>query len=110
MAAPCCHHDIQAQLSHATAAEPYTMITRHGILRERFADVLTDALRASVLRQHGYRVEAIQFAGSEHTSRNIMLRATHAGAEARDNIQGEYIAMTTLWGVQPALARLLQKH
>lgn len=107
MAAPCCHHDIQAQLSQAAAAEPYTMITRHGILRERFADVLTDALRASILRQHGYRVETIQFVGSEHTPRNIMLRATRTGAEAGDNIRREYTTMTKQWGVQPALARLL---
>lgn len=108
MAAPCCHHDIQAQLSRAAAFEPYTMITRHGILRERFADVLTDALRASILRQHGYRVETIQFVGSEHTPRNILLRATRTGAEAGDNIRREYNTMTAQWGVQPALARLLE--
>lgn len=67
MAAPCCHHDIQTQLSQAAADEPYTMITRYGILRERFADVLTDALRASILRQHGYRRDTIQFVGTKHT-------------------------------------------
>src|SRR5437773_5092029 len=49
LAAPCCHHDIAAQLRAGTVArtvpDPYQLLTRHGILRERFADVLTDALR-----------------------------------------------------------------
>ncbi len=107
LAAPCCHHDIQAQLAQAEAPEPYTMITRHGILRERFADVLTDALRASILRQRGYRVDTIQFVGSEHTPRNIMLRATRTGADAGENIGEEYADLTGQWNVRPALARLL---
>ncbi len=107
LAAPCCHHDIQAQLARADTPDPYTMITRHGILRERFADVLTDALRASILRQRGYRVDTIQFVGSEHTPRNIMLRATRTGAVPGDDIAREYAAITKEWNVQPALARML---
>ena len=107
LAAPCCHHDLHAQLSRTDAPEPYTMIARHGILRERFADVLTDALRASILRQHGYRVDTIQFVGSEHTPRNVMLRAARTGAEAGEHITREYAEMTQLWNVQPALARFL---
>ena len=41
-----------------------TLLTRQGILRERFADVLTDALRAALLRSHGYRVEVVEFVDS----------------------------------------------
>src|SRR5690606_15783980 len=55
LAAPCCHHDIATQLRTAEPPEPYAMLTRYGILRERFADTLTDALRASLLRRGGYR-------------------------------------------------------
>ena len=47
LAAPCCHHDIAAQLRKTPSPAPYAMLTRHGILRERFADTLTDAVRAS---------------------------------------------------------------
>jgi SAM-dependent methyltransferase len=108
LAAPCCHHDIQTQLSRGTTPDPYAMITRHGILRERFADVLTDALRASILRQRGYRVEAIQFVGSEHTPRNVLLRAIRTGAESGANVGEEYATMLAQWGVRPALARMLE--
>ena len=58
---------------------PYAMLTRHGILRERFADTLTDALRASLLRLQGYRVDVMQFVESKHTPRNTLLRAVRTG-------------------------------
>src|SRR4029079_14647224 len=67
LAAPCCHHDIAAQLRRAPTPSPYAMLTRHGILRERFADTLTDALRASLLRILGYRVDVVEFVESAHT-------------------------------------------
>lgn len=107
LAAPCCHHDIQAQLSQTTAPEPYALISRHGILRERFADVLTDALRASIVRQHGYRVDVVQFVGSEHTPRNTLLRAVAHDSPPSSAVERDYGDLTTTWGVRPALARML---
>ena len=81
LAAPCCHHDIAAQLRHGARPRRRTpMLTRHGILRERFADTLTDALRASLMRLAGYRVDVVQFVESQHTPRNTMLRAVRTGA------------------------------
>ena len=80
LAAPCCHHDIQKQLKSVTPPAPYALMTRYGIVRERFADVLTDSLRAAVLRQVGYRVEVVQFVDSQHTPRNLLLRAARTGA------------------------------
>ena len=59
------------------------MLTRHGILRERFADILTDALRASLLRLRGYRVDVMEFVESQHTPRNTLLRAVRTGARRR---------------------------
>ena len=79
LAAPCCHHDIAAQLRRQPTPAPYAMLTRHGILRERFADTLTDGLRASLLRLEGYRVDVMQFVGSQHTPRNTLLRGVRTG-------------------------------
>lgn len=107
LAAPCCHHDLQTQLARSTTPEAYRSITRHSVLTERLADVLTDGFRASLLRQHGYRVDVVEFVGSEHTPRNIMLRATHTGAEPTGAIRREYLELTEQWGVRPALARML---
>ena len=79
LAAPCCHHDIAAQLQRADTPAPYAMLTRSGILRERFADTLTDAMRSAVLRMLGYRVDVIDFVDSKHTPRNTLLRAVRTG-------------------------------
>jgi SAM-dependent methyltransferase len=102
LAAPCCHHDLAAQL-RASAG----LLTRYGILRERFADVLTDALRAALLRIHGYRVDVVEFVDSVHTPRNVLLRARYTGAAATVALRREYAELTAAWSVTPALARLL---
>src|SRR5204863_8130104 len=107
VAAPCCHHDIQRQLSEHPPPDSYELVTRHGILRERLADVLTDALRAAVLRMHGYRVEVFEFVDSRHTPRNALIRAVRTGAVPTDEMTAAYDRLTTAWGVQPELARQL---
>ena len=106
LAAPCCHHDIAAQLRTADAPEPYAMLTRHGILRERFADTLTDALRAALLRREGYRVDVVEFVESAHTPRNTLLRAVRTGADGSDAAR-EYDDLLAAWGVRPRLGELL---
>jgi SAM-dependent methyltransferase len=108
LAAPCCHHDIAAQLRRHPTPEPYAMLTRHGILRERFADTLTDALRASLMRLEGYRVEVMQFVESKHTPRNTMLRAVRTGAPVKGGgVRKEYDDLVATWSVRPRLAELL---
>jgi hypothetical protein len=108
LAAPCCHHDVQRQLAAAgPAPQPYGLLARQPILRERFADVLTDGLRAAVLRAHGYRVDVTEFVGSQHTPRNTLLRAVHTGAPPTAAQHEEYTELTSQWGVTPRLAQLL---
>ena len=110
LAAPCCHHDIASQLRTSQAPEPYAMLTRYGILRERFADTLTDALRASLLRREGYRVDVVEFVESAHTPRNTLLRAVRTGAAGSDAAR-EYDELLRAWGVRPRLGQLLdQRH
>jgi SAM-dependent methyltransferase len=109
LAAPCCHHDIAAQLKGTAGPTPFGELTRHAIMRERFADVLTDTLRASLLRLHGYRVEVVEFIDSAHTPRNLLLRArrTDATAAQLSSLQAEYDLLTSQWSVTPALEKLL---
>jgi hypothetical protein len=84
------------------------MLTRHGILRERFADTLTDAVRAQLLRLQGYRVDVMQFVESQHTPRNTMLRAVRTGGPVTGgNVRREYDELVAAWGLTPRLAVLL---
>ena len=107
LAAPCCHHDIAAQLKGNASPSPYGEFTRHAILRERFADVLTDSLRAGLLRLNGYKVDVVEFIDSAHTPRNLMLRARRTGAAPTPGQRAEYDALIGQWDVKPALAGLL---
>ena len=105
--APCCHHDIQAQMK--VSPEPWSLITRHGIMRERLGDLITDSLRIQLMKLSGYRVDAIEFIGGEHTPRNLMIRAVKTGAEPERGEVERYEAMVSQWGVTPVLAAKLNR-
>jgi len=104
--APCCHHDLQVRLKNASRVA-FPPIMRHGILSERFGDVLTDSFRAHILRLLGYRVEVMEFVGGEHTPRNTLIRAIRTGSPASKSAWEEYDALRETWGVTPWLADAL---
>jgi len=108
--APCCHHHLQAQLAAAETPEPFRPVLRHGILRERLGDILTDSFRVHILRLMGYRAEALEFVPVEHTPRNLMIRAVYTGAAAPPSLVDEYRALKAYWGVTPYLETLLEKE
>jgi len=99
--APCCHHDLQSQMQNSP--EPWSLITKHGLMKERFADLLTDSLRAQILKLHGYRTDIVEFVGGEHTPRNLMIRAIKTGAAPEPAERQRYEELIRLWGVEPAL-------
>ena len=100
--APCCQHELQTQMSHAP--EPWNLLTKHGLMKERLGDLMTDALRAQILKLVGYRTEVIEFIGGEHTPRNIMIRAVLTGAKAESKDIESYKLMLKEWKIDPALA------
>ncbi len=110
LAAPCCHHDIAAQLRTSPPPAPHAALTRDGILRERLADTLTDALRAELLRDLGYRVDVVQFVESAHTPRNTMIRAVRvSGRTPGPAASSAYDDLVAAWGVRPRLGELLDR-
>lgn len=110
IAAPCCHHETAAAIRAAGPPEPYGLVGKHGILRERMADVLTDSLRATLLRLLGYSVDVVEFVSSEHTARNVAIRAVRTGAVADPDLVAEYRSMVEAWGLRPKLAMLLAEE
>ncbi len=102
LAVPCCHQDLNGKISVGALKG----IERHGILRQRFTDLVTDAFRALVLRVMGYRTDVIEFISPEHTARNLMIRAVRTGAESAEAVR-EYREMRALTGVVPYLEKAL---
>ncbi|WP_425455304.1 class I SAM-dependent methyltransferase [Allorhizocola rhizosphaerae] len=96
LAAPCCHKDVSRQLR----SKPSKLLTAHGILRERFADVLTDVVRAGLLREHGYDVEVVEFIDSAHTPRNALIKAVYTG---RGHHDPSLTKLLDEWDIKPAM-------
>ena len=70
-AVPCCHHEVASRLDN----DFLSPVMRRGILKERFAELLTDAMRADLLEACGYRTQVLEFISLEHTPRNVLIRA-----------------------------------
>lgn len=102
LAAPCCQHDLQAQLDRHEIPPGFEALMKHGIVRERLGDLLTDTVRADLLASRGYRTDVIEFVAGEHTAKNLMIRATAEGSPdlaAASRVDD----LVSRWGVRPAL-------
>ncbi|MGL1885873.1 MAG: SAM-dependent methyltransferase [Reichenbachiella sp.] len=70
--APCCHKQIRKDMN---VEGPLSEITRHGILKERQAEMVTDTIRALLLEAHGYKTQVFEFIADAHTHKNVMITA-----------------------------------
>jgi len=106
MAAPCCMHELQTQIKEAP--EPWGLLTKYGLVKERLVDLITDSLRAQVLKLLGYRVDIVEFIGGEHTARNILIRAVKTDAQSTAIEKLRYEQLLTQWQIKPYLSTLLK--
>ncbi|XRA99814.1 glutathione S-transferase [Pycnococcus provasolii] len=106
--APCCHHDVGAQMKSQGKDRRQPILMRHGLLRERLADVVTDAVRSHVLRILGFKVDVVEFASDEHTPRNLLIRAVRTNARPSISLFDELDELLDeTFGVTPWLIREL---
>lgn len=71
LSVPCCQHELFSQIDN----ELHQPMLKYGIIRDKFTELLTDALRGLKLEEMGYKVSMIEFTPLEHTSKNIMIKA-----------------------------------
>jgi SAM-dependent methyltransferase len=103
---PCCHQDLNQQLQAVGNAEVLRPLLRHGILKERLAEMLTDTFRALWLRMHGYRTEVVEFTSPEHTARNLMIRAVRTTSAVDPQYAREFADLKAFWDVEIYLEEL----
>src|SRR5258708_1066729 len=107
ISAPCCQHHLQEQLDHQPTPRPFEPVERHSILKERLGDILTDTFRALILRIMGYQTDVVQVVSSEHTAKNLMIRAVKSLKVGDPKFVQEYKDLKDFWKVTPYLEQLL---
>jgi SAM-dependent methyltransferase len=105
--APCCHHHLQSQLNPLSSPASFQPVVQHGILKQRLGDILTDAFRALILRIMGYQSDVIEFVATEHTLKNLMIRASKSLPPGDPRSISDYEEMKASWQVVPYLEDLL---
>lgn len=106
LAVPCCQKELAGQLG-AHSGTPAALL-EHGLVRERFAALATDALRAKLLEAVGYRTQIVEFVDLEHTAKNVLIRAVRrrGGGDPADAMR-EYVELRDSLGASPYLERAL---
>ena len=94
-AVPCCQHEVCQTLSRQTLPG----LTEYGILKERFASLATDALRAQFLELHGYKTQVLEFIETEHTPKNLLIRAIRRPEGSQPDLAARREAYEGLKGV-----------
>jgi SAM-dependent methyltransferase len=98
LVAPCCHKELRPQLRPAPVLDP---ALKHGILRERQAEFVTDALRAALLEWAGYTTRVFEFISIEHTAKNLMIAGMKRKPPAsRQDLARHVRDLAALYGIQ----------
>lgn len=93
----------------ASMEEVLGPIMDYGLLRERFAALVTDGLRAKRLESEGYETQVLEFIDMEHTPKNILLRAVKKGSPAAKS-RKEAEDCERFLKIQPTLGMLLAEQ
>lgn len=103
LSVPCCQKELNRQLD----AKPLDVMLQHGLIKERFASLATDSIRAELLGFVGYEAQLLEFIDMEHTPKNILIRAFLTNREASAEERARYMAFKSLLGADPFLEREL---
>lgn len=101
LSVPCCQHELNGKIF----CEELSPIMDYGLLKERFAALLTDGMRAKLLEEQGHQVQILEFIDMEHTPKNILIRAVYTGKKAKEEAVNQAAALTNGHGTLERLLR-----
>lgn len=106
LAAPCCQHELFQQI----ASSSLEGLLQFGILKERFASLVTDAARAQLLEMVGYKTQVMEFIDSEHTPKNLLIRAIKGNSQKnREDATNAFFEFKKSLSITHTLEKLLLK-
>ena len=103
---PCCQHELNSQMK----SENFSLMTRYGIIKERFSALVTDAIRGNLLEYMGYNVNLLEFVDLSHTPKNILIRAVknpNKTKEVKERAMDEVCRMMEEYGFSQVLYRMI---
>ena len=104
LSVPCCQHELNGQIKN----ELLSPIFKYGLIKERMAALITDAMRANYLEAQGYDTQILEFIDMEHTPKNILIRAVKTG---KNKNNAEKIKnCEEFFNINPTLGRLLNER
>lgn len=107
MSVPCCQHEINGQIK----SDKFSMLTRYGILKERFSAIVTDAVRGNLLEAAGYQTQIMEFVDISHSPKNVLIRAIkkNVSQAKKEKAMEEIHAVMSEFALKPKLYELLKK-
>jgi SAM-dependent methyltransferase len=105
---PCCQHELNKQIK----TENLNILSRYGIIKERFCALATDAIRANILECQGYKTQILEFVDFDNTPKNLLIRAVRRPTTPKSKIESakkEIESMIQEFGFAPTLYNLLMK-
>ncbi len=107
LSVPCCQHELFSQVKNSDL----NPLLEHGILKERFSALATDAARGKLLEILGYTVQILEFIDLEHTPKNLLIRAVRKEAQTLNSSAfNEYLAFKKLLQIEPSLEQRFSKE
>lgn len=105
---PCCQHELNAQME----SDEFGILTRYGLLKERTAAIMTDAIRGNLLEYSGYKTQILEFIDFTHTPKNLLIRAVKSKIpeDHRKKMLDEVEALMKEFALSPTLYNLLIEH
>ncbi|MET4561335.1 SAM-dependent methyltransferase [Lysinibacillus parviboronicapiens] len=106
LSVPCCQHELNRQLN----TPALDIMLQHGLVRERFAALATDAIRAEILSLVGYEAQLLEFIDMANTPKNILIRAYRTGKSPSLEQRAKFEAFVTMLNAKPFLANELKSY
>ena len=103
---PCCQHEFNSQMK----TEELSILTKYGIIQERVAALMTDAVRGNLLESLGYKTQLLEFIDIAHSPKNILIRASKSNisSEKKEKSLLEVESLMHKFNIKPTLYNLLK--
>ncbi|MCQ2536144.1 MAG: SAM-dependent methyltransferase [Lachnospiraceae bacterium] len=102
---PCCQHELNGQIE----TDDFSILTRYGLLKERVAAIMTDAIRGNLLEYCGYKTQILEFIDFTHTPKNLLIRAVKSKIpeEHKKKLLNEVENLIKEYNLRPTLYELI---